>query len=395
MYNAVAKMRIKTQIVDAATGAIVKDNPERENLIFDYGLTSFAGGNALSASAASSFTRCRIGSGTQPTSINSGAITLTSVGTALTASSGFFTARMVGALIKMDASGSAGQEFYIASVTSGTLATAATAPSPDVAAEFFTVWFVQELALETLLYSSSTYQTNSGDCQSTVTGGTITHKRTFTFPVQAGSYNVNEIGYDTGSGNLTGRIVLPSTDTVAPTNFYVVIMSLSLAYTPRVPTAVASVGTNIDTAGNAIIEFFNVAYVNSAGATTRNGTYALLEPAEMINTITLCFATATYSQPASTPDAIANSPSPYTTQKIEFTGLPVKTNPSIGVAVLTWSSVSLTTSGQTLYGFGLTDNGSNRVPFDIKFTATVTAPTGTMQLTGITFQIRFSRVLVN
>jgi hypothetical protein len=383
-------MRIKTQIVDAATGAIVKDNRWNKNLILDYGLTTIAGGNTLGLRPPEVFTNCQVGSGTNPTSINSGAVTIDSSGTTLTASSSFFTARMVGALLKWGATGSAGVEVYIASVTSGTVAVCATSQTHTT--EAATVWFVQESALQTLLYTSSTYQTTAGSCQTTVTGGVITHKRTFTFPVQASPYTVNEIGYKASSGTLNGRIVLPSSDVVAPTNFYVVIMSLSIAYTPRVPTAVSNVGTNIDTSGDSCIEHFDVSFVASNGTTQNTGITSGLDPINMVGS-NIVFPTQTFSQPASTPDTITNTPQPFSAY-LNFTGAPTKTNPSIGVAVLTWANVSLSTSGQTLYGYSMNDGG-NRFAWTLKFTTPITAPTGTMQLTGVTFTVVYARVLTN
>ncbi len=388
-------MRIKTQIRDAATGAIVKDNPERSNLILDYGLTTFAGGNGFAGSAAHSFLRCAVGSGTQPTSINSGAVTMSSVGTALTTSGAFFTARMVGALVKMGATGSAGQEFYISSVTNSTSAVAATAPSPALAVEFFTVWFVQEAALQTPVLTTSTYQTNSGDCQTTVTGGVVTHKRTFIFPVQVGTYTVNEIGYDIGGGNLNGRIVLPSSDVVAPTNFYVVIMSLSVAYSPKTPTAVLNVGTNINTAGTASISFYDVYFVTSTGTVSSNpGNSPGIEVAGLSSAFRV-FPKVSFSQPNPTVDAIANTPQPFTAaNSIGFSGAPTQTNPSVGVARLTWGSASVTTAGETLSGWSVNDS-NNHFPFTINFTAPVTAPTGTMQLSTTVLTFTFGRLLVN
>ncbi len=54
---------------------------------------------------------------------------------------------------------------------------------------------------------------------------------------------------------------------------------------------------------------------------------------------------------------------------------------------------SITTAGESLFGVALA-GGGNSVAFDVKFTTTQTAPTGTFQPNTV-FQIVYDRQLVN
>jgi hypothetical protein len=391
LFNVAVEARVKTRIMCAKTGRVVKERPWQKNLILDVGLNGLAQDNSLSQSSrpASASLFCMVGSSNTPVKIASGAITFTQAGTTLTASAGFFTSSMVGSLFKWG-TGSGGVEVYITAFTDTThvtVQTAATVAVPEVGV----VWNVQQTGLQTHLYTSNTYQTNSGDCQTTVTANSVTHQRTYIFPVQAAPYTVNEIGWNpaTSTTRTMGRLVLTSSDIIGTSNFYVVVIAITYTYSPSVPTAVANVGTNIDTAGTAMIEWFGVSYVDSTGAVNSNGATAALDGSVGAG---LRFTTVNYSQNATVPGL---------TSTLAWTGI-------IGSGSTTWAKLAATrgtmratctfttsTSGQTAYGVGFvgTGNGS-AVIFDIKFTTPFTLPTGTF-IPSFVWQVVYDRALVN
>lgn len=391
--------KIKTRIVDARTGKIVKERPWEKNLVLDQGLNGLARDNSVGVSctpvAAHLF--CQVGSGTNPVKIGSGAVTFTQAANTLTASGGFFTAAMVGGLFKWG-TGSAGIENYITAFTDATHVTvqnAATIGTPDVGV----VWQVQQTQLQTFINQTSTYQTNAGDCVTNYVGNIVTHQRTFVFPVAGASYNVNEIGYSVNSTSTRciGRLVLSSTDVVSTSQYYVVVIAISFTYTPSAPSAVGNVGTNINTAGNAMIEWFSIGDVNPATGNQRVNTNN--GGLDANTTAKMAFYVATYSQNVAIPSG--------TVPSLAVTGATVNvtTNATwtklggvLGKMRLTCTGNG-TTSGQSCFGVGLFSTGSsdgflNNPFFDIKFTAAQTLPNGAF-LPQSTWDFTYTRTLVN
>ncbi len=391
--NIATEVRIKTQIKCAATGKVVKDNPWKKNLVLNSGLNGLAQSSALglAASPPSLTLNVLIGSnvGNTPNSIASGAVTFTQAATTITASAPFFTAGMVGMLFKYG-SGSAGAEYYITAFTSSTVVTvdtSATVAAPTVA----TVWAVNRTTLDTFLFKSTTYQTNAGDNESTFTGNTATFKRTVVFPVQGSSYNVNEIGYapvSNGSNFIAGRIVLSSTDVVATSNFYVVIISVTFTFSPASPTAVINVGTNINTAGNAMVEWFATGNISSTGAVSSTSADIF----GGFGSPRLGFALATYTQGTT----VATAPPVTFTGGVFITSVGLTyVASSVGKCRWSYSGVGVSTTGQTCYGFGIMSGGSSTQPaFDVKFTTPQTLPTGTLQPICV-FEMTYGRTLTN
>lgn len=380
--------KIKLKQVNAATGKVVSETPWQKNLVLDAGLNSLARSSAgAGASTTGSFTtRVMVGSGTNPTKTSSGAITFTQSGTTLTASGGFFTAAMAGALFKWG-TGSGGVEVYITAYTSATqvtVATSATVSTPDVGA----VWFVNQTTLQTQLYSSATYQTNTGDNETTFVGGVMTHKRTYIIAQQASNYTVNEIGYSNGHATIiNGRIVLSSSQVVSNTNFLVIVISVAFTVTPTTPTAVANIGTNINTAGNAMLEWWNFARLQSSGTVQSNGM-------ESTN-LRLRLATATWTQNSSPASAAASAP---TITAISNTTDAVWTYvaASVGIASLTFNG-QFSVAGQTLYGFfilGGSGTSDTTATFSLKLTTPVVLPTGTYQPATV-LRLTYGRTLTN
>jgi hypothetical protein len=393
------EVKVKTKIMDAKTGRCVKESPWRKNLILDAGLDGLAYRTSQSLNTsgfANLTTRAAIGSGTNPNSIASGAVTFTQAATTVTASAGFFTAGMVGGILKYGA-GSAGVEYYITAFISTTQVTVDT--SATVGATVGTVWMVQQTTLQTPISDNTAYLTSAGSNSTTFNATSLVHKRTFLFG--AGPYTVNEIGYapvaPSGNANrVAGRLVLPSSDVVGASNFYVVILSLTVSFAPATPLAVGNVGTNINTAGNAMIEYSGFTYVNADGTTNGGDSTALdIGSSGGGSGCILNFSTATYTQNATVP-----------TNNVEWGGstyavLDVTTTPSewvyasaLGTAQRSFGG-SVTTAGQTLYGMGMRRNFAASKPvFDIKFTTPQTAPTGSFNPVTV-FKMVCGRTLTN
>jgi hypothetical protein len=409
-------VRIKTQIVCARSGRVVKDNPFRRNLVLDAGLNGLAQkltGNQCGP--ASMALTCAVGSGNTPVKIASGAVTFTQVGTTLTASSGFFAANMVGGIFKYGASGSGGAEYYITAFTSTTVVTvdtSATVGTPTAGV----VWQVQQTTLSTPLFTTSTYQLLTGDCLSTIAGNVMTHQRTFVFPVQGSSYNVNEIGYGPVTSGICGRIVLPSTDVVGTSNFYRVIIQVVCTYSPGAPTAVGNIGVNFNTAGNAMIEYWSVSSVNPTNGTSDPN---ISPTAALMAGLDAASKYSGYAGSTSQMFLIARIGATYTQNASISTGLGLSWG-TLGTNYLTpagsaisWSNNAAvrgqmklayagntTTTGQTCYGIGISPTlatvGTNKgnPAFDILFTTPQALPNGAW-LPNIEFSQTYGRTLVN
>lgn len=391
--------RFKTRIMDAATGQIVRERPWEKNLVFDQGLNAMAGQSVSGLSQGQfeqNFRQLQVGDGTDPVKIASGAITFTQSGTTLTASGGFFTANMAGGLFKWG-TGSGGVENYIASYTDSTHVELTDSATVGVA-EVGTVWQVQGTSLANALYSTSTYQTLAGD-NSTIFDGTdtVTFQRTFIISAKGSTYNVNELGYSLNASlgaNLAGRLVLSSTDVITPANFYVVVLQISVVISPAAPTAVADVGTNCDTTGNAMIEgadvgvsgeygLFTAIQSTGAGYGTPVGLF------DFNNSLSTAALIASYSQRSAPLNA------DLAVTQLRFTqNVWTKASGERGV-MRKASSSSTTAAGQTWYGMAIVRGASPyEVVFDVKFTTPGTLPTGTFQPV-TTWSCTFDRVLTN
>jgi len=374
--------------IDAISGKVVSETKPQRNLIFDNGLNALA--RSTNATYPAEATACiRVGSGSTADKVSSGGITFTQSGNTITANAGFFTSGMIGWLFKYG-SGTGGAEYYITGFTDSThitVDTSATVSTPTVG----TVWNVIRSTLETLLYSSSSYETVSGACQTTFAANVATHKRTINFAQQGSAYNVNEVGYfrTTTGTTIFGRIVLAATEVVNPTNFLQVVMEFVVTYLPASPLTVANVGTNIDTAGKAMLEqliykFFGIVQANgdpliAQGNALDGSGYGRAY-----------FPTATYSQAANT----GTSP-PSWSARVDTVVNMVWTFTGTRGTMQAASGTIITTSGQTIYGVGFAlDNPPYEVGFDIKFDTPFVLPTGSF-LPQITWKCVYNRTLSN
>ena len=121
----------------------------KPNLLTDAGMDWVCG----NATQIDFFNAAKLGTGTTPTVYDSGEITASASGTALTASSSFFTSGMVGMVIQWDG----GAKAYIQSVTDGTNAVLATSVT---ASGTFAVHAVNRTGLASLVATQTTKYTN-------------------------------------------------------------------------------------------------------------------------------------------------------------------------------------------------------------------------------------------
>lgn len=383
-------MRIRTVQLDPE-GNIVFERPFSKNLVLDSGLNGMALDTSLSNNGdpAASFRYCHIGSGTNPTSIASGSITFTQAATSLASSSPFFTSAMVGGLFKYGV-GSGGVELYITAFITNilvTVGTSMTVASPTVG----TVWQVQATTLQTEISRTNTYRTLGGDNFTTCTSPTAVMQRTFNFGTQGSSINVNEIGWGSLNGtSIGGRIVLPSTDVVGIGNTYLVILQLTITFSPASPAAVTNVGTNIDTSGNAMMEFFDIDRVDNTGAITVQGSIAA-----GANVCAIVMTGVTYTQRTTIANTSTLDWSANETVISGGSAIGWAYAGSRGLCTITGTaSISIVTGGQSTFGIGIANFSSLRPSFDIKLTTPYSLLVGVFTPTTV-FACLYNRTLVN
>lgn len=187
--------RVKAQVID--NGKVVYETPWKENLILDAGM------NRLPTTLICDlFLYAVIGTGNTPTEDDSGAVTATTSGTTCTASGSIFAAGDVGKLLRFDT----GEKAMITAYTSATQVTLAS--SLGVTTQLFTMYRVGQTGLATEVKRSATYLTGSGNCETTRSGATFTHRRTYDFTAEVSNTNYAEVGFShsaTVASNLNSR----------------------------------------------------------------------------------------------------------------------------------------------------------------------------------------------
>jgi hypothetical protein len=299
---------------------------------------------------------------------------------------------MVGQLFKWG-TGTGGVETYILSFIDNQNVTVDT--SASVGATVGTIWNVTQTTLQTPLHSAGSYQLLAGNCSSTQSGNTMTHQRYFIVPQQALQYTVNEIGYNaaavgTAAGLCVGRFVLSSSDVVANTQYYLVIMQVQVTYSPSNPTASGNVGTNINVAGTIMVETLGTIATQVIDGSTGlpTGSAGVLDCQGA--GIGLMLPTNTYTQNGAISGAAGPS---WASGNLNLgSGTNWVYASRRGTMQATWTN-SLTAAGQTLYGIGISQLNTNIV-LDVKFTTPQTAPVGLFQPDTV-WQIVFDRILSN
>lgn len=186
--------RFKAQVIERRPGhpdegKVVRETDFAPNLILESGMNKIA-----TTLICDLFLYCAIGSGTTPTQDDSGAITATSTGTAVTSGTAIFAAGDVGKLLRFDT----GEKSIITAFIDNTHVTVATAMEVSTPT-LFTMYRINQTGLDTEVKRSNTYLTGAGNCGSTLAGSVNTHQRTFDFPIEDSDQTYNEVGFSDSS----------------------------------------------------------------------------------------------------------------------------------------------------------------------------------------------------
>lgn len=231
---------------------------DAHNLILDSGLDRYS---TLASTELTEY--CALGTGTSPVSRDSSTITASQTGTTVTASAAFFEAGDVGRLLKFDS----GEEHYITTFNNTTEVIVATTAS--VSSAEFTIWYVDDIGLQTEVARTGTKRTDTSDNETTFSANITTHKRTHLFPAEVSAVTYNEVGWsDSGSvgNNLYNRLLIGGGVSLGIGDQALVVSNLEITQTPTTSTAVTDVGSGgFDTAGNAQIEGTGLGNLDSLG----------------------------------------------------------------------------------------------------------------------------------
>jgi hypothetical protein len=259
----------RVAVVDSATGDVVWEQKEwKKNLILNQGMDAIA-----SLTWADVFAYCAAGSGVTPTSEDSGATNASQSGTTVTAVGGSFTfvSGDVGNVIKWD-SGETARITVFNSATSVTVT-----PSQSVASGGFVNYHTNQTSLTTELKRTNNYLTGVGNCDSSVSGSTLSMKRTFDFTAEVGTVNYTEVGLcwaASGSNTTFSRILFDAPVPVLATQQLRVIYVLSVTLSPTTPTAKTAavsgwpVSPSTNTDGFECWQGLGMASVATTGAST-------------------------------------------------------------------------------------------------------------------------------
>lgn len=242
-------------------GSIARRLPRRRNLLLDTGLNRLA-----NQSWCSLFSYFSLGTSSNPTSRDSGAVTLTIAGGTATASAGFFEAADVGRLIKCDS----GEERTITAYTSPTIVTVAGA---DVAAATqFTVWYVNDTAHGAEVQRYNLLSGDAGDHGwnwNGATGVLSTWVTRVSNAVTAPAQTFKEIGWCNNAfdGILNGRALINGGigDTLVTGQKYKVKVTLERTLSPLVSRACPAI-TGWGGTATEICELLGFSYFNNGGA---------------------------------------------------------------------------------------------------------------------------------
>jgi hypothetical protein len=184
---------------------IKEERAPANNLILDQGINRYFQDSGSLLESISTYNA--IGTGTTAVVTDSGAVTATTSGlsTTITSSSSFFTAGMVGQLIKFDS----GEERYIQSQT-GT-ACVVTAAVNIASPTLFAVWAVNQTGLATEVKRTANYLTGTGNCGTTDVGNVRTLRRTYDHTAEVSNTNYTESGWSwtsTAGNNLFSRVLI-------------------------------------------------------------------------------------------------------------------------------------------------------------------------------------------
>ncbi|MGV0949194.1 MAG: hypothetical protein ACOYB3_00885 [Azonexus sp.] len=271
----------KVLVVDADTEAVVYESDWSKNLILNQGMDQVA-----SKTWVELFEYGVCGTGTSPNSIDSSTDTISQSGTTITAVGGtidFTTDAVAGDMIKWDS----GEEARITSVTSALIVEAT--PSQSVGSDQFTIWKTARVGLQTETKRSNTYLTGAGNCETTQSGTTLQHRRTYDFSTEVGSITYTEVGVAWASTLATtvfSRILLNTPVPLISGQKLRLVYQLNITFSPSVivtknlPVGGWPVAPSVNTDGQECIQRLVASAVSAVGSTASLNNYGVaLDPA--------------------------------------------------------------------------------------------------------------------
>lgn len=280
--------KARLSVIDAKTKKVIRQLPWQKNMITNYGMNLYPSGT-YNRGWTNGFNYACAGTGTTPTTDDSGLTQATQVGTTVTLAGGSFTftdtATDAGKVIKWDTT----EEAMIVSVTSPTQVEVNVTQA--VPAAEFTVYRTNQNAMATDVKRTATYVSGAGNCGTTfVTPASVLLRRTYDFSAEAGPITYNEIGLShsatVGSATLFSRILLAVPLSLLAGQQLRLQYELGISYTPATPQARTAPITNWPVApianqdGFEGIETTGVFYfINTTGSFDAGGVGGVGEPA--------------------------------------------------------------------------------------------------------------------
>ena len=279
-----AKGRVRWQVIDAATQQVVREASDwNRNMILNIGMDSVA-----ARSWVANMTYCVAGTGTTPTSSQSGATTAAQSGSTVDLSGGSFqfdAGSDVGNVIVW----TTGEQAQISGVNS--ISQAVVSNSATVGSNQFTLYRTNQTGLTTEVKRTHSYLTGVGYCGTTIVGSTFQHRRTYDFTVESQQHFYAEVGLsDTGSAgpNLFSRILLDAPVEVDVGQQLRIVYELHVTVGPTAPVSRNAVingwpvAPSAGTAGTECLQMYGMAIVLTSGSEyNTNSTLAANEPSAL------------------------------------------------------------------------------------------------------------------
>lgn len=256
-----ASGRLKWQVVDGATGEVVRDSgPDWiKNLILNAGMDEVAVKTWVDC-----FQYAIAGTGVTPTSVDSATTTATLSAGSVAASAPFFSAGQVGASIKWD-DGTSG---LITGYTDSQHVAVNNILSVEAGSHFI-LYNTNQTQLASEVKRTNSYLTTTGACGSVWVGNTVQNQRTYNFSIESSPVTYTEIGFGWSSGgpnNTFSRILLPAGVLIAVGQQLRVIYQLWVTLGPAVTTARTAAISGWDSpTGKECIQYQGLYAVNSNG----------------------------------------------------------------------------------------------------------------------------------
>lgn len=256
---------LKWAVIDAATKEVIRESGPNwiPNLILNNGMN-----RVYTDLWPQVMTYAIAGTGTTPTSVDSGAVNAAQSGTTVTADGSFFGSGDVGNTIKWDS----GEEALITAFVGATQVTVSN--SATVGSGPFVMYNTNQTGLAVETKRTNTYLTGSGNCGTTQVSNQFQHRRTYDFTAEVGTVNYTEIGFSwtsSGSNTTFSRILLPDPIPVLSGQQLRVVYELRVTVTPTTPqpkNAIINgwpISPSTDTQGDECTQLYGMAGISTSG----------------------------------------------------------------------------------------------------------------------------------